>query len=283
MEESDSVKRLFDEALLLSNEDRDDLTSLLVSYRHRVIEESTVYLREEQSDGRIVTHHRVRPEDRRAILGKKRFDLFGGIIKLEYFPPPAVNDIRKCLEQYAGRSHQKDPARKKRVSEIIEEMSQELFWKLPQKYEEMTREAENDLRHDIQNSLLKKIGMNLETVFDKGAVRVVRKTKRGVTQRLIENPNHRPKGTGSFDQDAFFDDLESTILRLAKNSRNGHLTYEQVAPNLKHHSNESGEGLRKQFERCSFDERYGKKMKWREYVKYVLKEIENKNGQEVRP
>lgn len=271
MQEHISVEGLFDEAMLLSVEDRNRLTDMLIGQRQRDTEESTIYKVEELDDGRILKYHRVRPEDRRRKDGE-RFDLFMGRLKFCYYPPDTMNDIRQQLEQWAGFSGLKDPERKILVGTIIEEMALELFWELPQRYENMIRDAESDLRCKVESELLAKMGIKLETISNDGGILIIKKDEGGALLRQSKkkyNPKHRPKDSRSFNEDSFLLDLEETILRLEKETAPNNFSQPKVAENLKRHKSEF-DVMRKRWKRCPIEKRGGD-LEWPDYVKYVLK------------
>jgi|GEM_PF-4138288 len=304
METSDSIKRLLGEVGLLSREERDQLIYSLIS--QKLEEERTPDEVEELPDGAVRKTYWVRPEERRTIRGK-RYDYFMGLLEFNYTPPAKRDYARQVLEHWSGiprhyfRSPEsRDPvntvfvrpmseesaeqfiselAKKKGISsqtfiryvdELIEVMSENIFWELAKRCEKAIQDAQSDLMYEIESHLLKKMGISLQSSEKKGDVSVVKMMKGEVMQKQIEHPRHRPKNSKQ-DPEEFKEQLILILYDLISSGHPvGQITLSVMCERLKPITGAIGvPALRVRLRNCGIED-------WKEFRESIVQGWKNK-------
>lgn len=218
------VEELLGKARLLTSEQRDILINQLMRER---------YWEGRKPDAIRETPHGpapeywTRPEERR-YTKKSHFDLFMGEIAFSYNPPPKRDYIRQVLVSDSGigekyfrpfdtdgfggncnvrpmnEKHLLEIANKKGLSlrgftaylsDFIENLTDKIFWKLPDYYLDALHKAEADLEFSIAAQVNKAMGINLSSAFSDGHNRIVREIQQGSVTRKIERGRGQPKGS----------------------------------------------------------------------------------------
>jgi hypothetical protein len=155
---------------------------------------------------------------------------------------------REQVERWAAKSHQAQLEKLRYLPDIVMTTVQK---------------AVNDVELNIRASILRPLGIDVSRVNPWGDFPTETSVKKGVVETRVKVPRHRPKGSSSFDKEAFLAAVNASIRRLARRNRRIPLQAE-VARNLENFSSRE-DVFAKRYSRCNTGKR------WEAYARGVLR------------